>query len=296
MDQISSATKAHEAMRQLIKPSAERVESIQKCLASLTPMLEYVQKNMMAFHLLKFEQPEVTIATRHILDLQIAIQESLAPLILEIQEGMQSHPIRIKEALLVIAGRGWYCDLVDISLSEVAELANQIEAGGGDGADAVLIDYFERRLFKIEEDISTNYQHRSHITRPAFDAHHRGEYTLSIPALLAQADGICKEVIDQSLFRSQDRKPCTALYVSQLASDSCLAALLSPLTEALPISQTESQRSENFDALNRHMVLHGESLDYGTKINSLKAISLLSYVAEILAFDNRSQVNNPQDS
>jgi len=41
----------------------------------------------------------------------------------------------------------------------------------------------------------------------------------------------------------------------------------------------------HWPALYRHAVLHGESVDYGTEINSLKAISLLQYVSGVLARD-----------
>ncbi len=37
---------------------------------------------------------------------------------------------------------------------------------------------------------------------------------------------------------------------------------------------------ENRLPFTRHSVLHGETSDYGTKINSLKAISLLTYISE----------------
>jgi len=60
------------------------------------------------------------------------------------------------------------------------------------------------------------------------------------------------------------------------------AALLSPLAQILPISASQRERQDGTTALNRHMVLHGESLDYGTKANSLKAISLINYVTQIL--------------
>jgi hypothetical protein len=58
-----------------------------------------------------------------------------------------------------------------------------------------------------------------------------------------------------------------------------MAAILSPLAETLPINASENERPRNFNGLNRHMVLHGESLDYGSKVNSLKAISLVNYVS-----------------
>jgi hypothetical protein len=37
---------------------------------------------------------------------------------------------------------------------------------------------------------------------------------------------------------------------------------------------------QNRISFTRHSVLHGEVNDYGTKINSLKAISLLTYISE----------------
>jgi hypothetical protein len=69
-----------------------------------------------------------------------------------------------------------------------------------------------------------------------------------------------------------------------------MAALLSPLAQTLPIGASERQRNEEFIGLNRHMVLHGESLNYGNKINSLKAISLINYVAHVLKVDVHNSI------
>jgi len=71
----------------------------------------------------------------------------------------------------------------------------------------------------------------------------------------------------------------TPPFVEQVASDSYRAALLSPLAQTLPIGASEHERKEGFNELNRHMVLHGESLEYGSKTNSLKAISLVNYAS-----------------
>ncbi len=118
----------------------------------------------------------------------------------------------------------------------------------------------------------------------AFNAHRREKYELSIPVFLAQTDGICKETMDQYLFIKQNSKPCTAIYVKRTISGAFMKAILSPLSRTLPIEMSTHERPENFNELNRHMVLHGESLDYGTKINSLKVISLINYVVSVLAF------------
>lgn len=56
------------------------------------------------------------------------------------------------------------------------------------------------------------------------------------------------------------------------------------LVEEIPLKQQMSKRSSaEVGLLNRHAVMHGESLDFDTKENSLRALSLLNYVA--LALD-----------
>lgn len=149
------------------------------------------------------------------------------------------------------------------------------------------LKYFESRVGEIEESISKRFPSREKLIRAAFKAHRRQEYELSIPVFLAQTDGICKEVVKQYLFTKQNKKPRTAIYVEQIAADTYRAALSSPLAKTLPIGASEHERAEEFNELNRHMVLHGESLDYGNKVNSLKAISLVNYVAHVLTLDNK---------
>ncbi len=80
-----------------------------------------------------------------------------------------------------------------------------------------------------------------------------------------------------------------AIYVKQVAPAGTLeAAFLSPFAETLPISASEDERDDRFSGLNRHMILHGESLDYGTRINSLKAISYINYVTQVLKMDDEN--------
>ena len=62
-----------------------------------------------------------------------------------------------------------------------------------------------------------------------------------------------------------------------------MMSLLSPLTETLPINASEYERQEDFEGLNRHIIMHGESLDYGTEVNGLKAISLINYISQVLS-------------
>ena len=65
-----------------------------------------------------------------------------------------------------------------------------------------------------------------------------------------------------------------------------MSAILEPFKTdvVLPIHANTGQRKSLTieDYLNRHMVLHGEDCDYGSETNSLKAISLINFVASVL--------------
>jgi hypothetical protein len=193
-------------------------------------------------------------------------------------------PTRLQEAVLTLAANGWYFD-VNMPLSALWALEGMLAGGDVVAADEALAEYFEGEVVNIEARLIDLFPHRGALIRSAFDAHRRQEYELSIPVVLAQVDGICKEAIDNYFFIKERRRPGsesrpgTAVYVDAVINDTFKAALLSPLARTFPISASERERDEGFNGLNRHMVMHGESLDYGTKINSLKAISLLNYVA-----------------
>jgi len=197
-------------------------------------------------------------------------------------ESLQKLPSRVQEALLLLGNHGWYLDK-EMSLPDLWELTHTLSEGNIAEAEAWLTEYYEKKLNAMEDSISKRYPAREKFIKASFGAHRREEYELSIPVLLAQADGICKEVTGHYFFRKegrkQDRRPSTAIYVEQITSDTIMKAFLRPLAQTLPIGASERERDVDFDQLNRHMVLHGDDLEYDTKTNSLKAISFINYVA-----------------
>jgi hypothetical protein len=261
---------------------------IQKALrSSLEPFLEEQKKLQKVFEGIKLpnlQLPDFSVYRRQIKEYQKSLNKILSPVFEELQRSLRELPPKIQEALLLLAEHGWYLDF-NMPPPSLWEIKKAISSGEIIQIEEALVDYFESQLEEIEKSITAQFPHRAHIISSAINAHRRGEYCLSIPVLLAQTDGICKEVVDQYLFKKKNKKPETAIYVEQLAADTYMAALLSPLTTNNPISQSEGERKEGFNMLNRHMVLHGESLDYGSKVNGLKAISLINYVSQALKAD-----------
>ena len=221
---------------------------------------------------------------------QNQIDNLVSPALENILDNVRSLPEHLESALITLGNHGWFFDL-DMPLPFLWELESTMNEGDLKAAEVALVEYFRKHLNSIQESIVAKYPHRLRILSPAFNAHNRGEYELSIPVFLAQTDGICFDVINYYLFiRSRkENKPMTSLYVDSLASNFFRRALLSPLSQPLPISLNKKERSEHFSELNRHQVMHGESLDYGTEINSLKSISLLNYITQVLQLDEENE-------
>lgn len=225
---------------------------------------------------------------QRLLEIQNAVV-SLHPAILEAQKAFEELPLKTRETLLLLAQHGWYFDGA-FELPKMWELRRLLSVGNITRAEQLLIMHFKERLTDIEAFLCAKFPFRSHLIHSAFSAHRRGEYILSIPVLLAQADGICQETIHRPLFQ-KDRKTnqaATAVFVQQVTTHALMSALLSPLEDRLSIAKSSFERKATSTELNRHMVLHGEALDYGNETNGCKAISLLNYIGYIFPVEGQT--------
>ena len=192
-------------------------------------------------------------------------------------------PERNRNALQILGEKGWFPHL-DKSLVFLLKI-DHLLIEDPNGVSAWLCDFFRERLNDIEQELVEAYPQRKRPLHDAFEAHREGKYSLSVPVFFAQADGIFleKSVEKKSLFIAKERKEAVEKYASQFSGFN--ADFLQPLKILLPLWKSERQREssfETFTALNRHQVLHGESVDYDTEENSLKIISLLNYLHWIL--------------
>lgn len=273
-----------ELQKSIIKPLLESQAALQKSLEPILAAQEKWTKVADSFAIPNYALPDLGPVATQAEKLRKVLEGIISPAFEELQRSFKDLPPRTQEALIILGKHGWYLDL-EMPFSSLWKLQEALEEGNVQEAENALVEYFEERLNEIEISIAGRFPNRERLIRAAFSAHRRQEYDLSIPVLLSQTDGICKEVVNEYFFIKQNSKPRTALYVEQIAADTYRAALLSPLARSLPIVASENERGADFSELNRHMVLHGESLDYGTKKNGLKAISLINYVAHVLRSD-----------
>jgi hypothetical protein len=214
------------------------------------------------------------------------LKEKLQPLLKaqfqSSRDAFLSHPDNTRKALAMLGQNGWYISL-DMEISATYAVFRQLEEGKLKEVDESMCAFYEERLDAIKKQLIASFPHRSHVLERAFGAHQRGEYELSVPVFLSQADGICLELTDFQLYRRREGQPTTAGFVEQLAADSIIKVLLEPLRIPLPITASSKERKDYPYALNRHEILHGKAVDYGTRTNSYKAISLLHYVYSTLS-------------
>jgi len=195
---------------------------------------------------------------------------------------------RSKQAMQLALDRGWFFGW-HVSLREVLTLVKAIEDLEPGDLDAYMADYFRQCLNAFACALIEKYPDREKPISAAVHAHQElGDdgYLLSIPVFIAQADGICAEWLGIEQPLSKSKGPGASIRAATHAQqviqgDSHSAELLHPLFELHNsdfLKGSKQRGAGTFDALNRHQVMHGETSDYGSEVNSLKAFSFLVFV------------------
>ncbi len=162
--------------------------------------------------------------------------------------------------------------------------------------DHLLIDLFRDDLPSIESELVDLYPNRRRLLSQGFEAHRQGQYCLSILMFLAQADGIAYEKHSKSVFSKKERKTLGSEEKQEQTGDILASFLLLFGEDNLPIWASKNSRDSTFRGFNRHQVMHGESVDYDTEENSLKAVSLLSWLAVVLNYESEGEQGSGADS
>lgn len=203
--------------------------------------------------------------------------ESLASL----QGRMKQVPGEMAELSVQLAKRGWYLSM-DMPFTFLYAVRRALTEKRFQVVDSALMDYFKRQWRRIESVLLDSFPDRAAILKSACRAHRKKNYSLSVPVFLAQADGICSELVGVGFYSRRKGSPRTASAMERFGRSSLALSLLEPLRVAGALNAFEDERHQYPDVLNRHEVLHGKSVDYATSISSFRAFSLLAYVGSTL--------------
>jgi hypothetical protein len=183
----------------------------------------------------------------------------------------------------LIAQHGWFIDL-ESEINFPRKVACQIQNDELETANELLVDYYRERLDQIFNRLIKRHPNRQKILEQVLNAYRNGSHSLLIPSVLTQVDGICFDFTKRKFFIKEKNNKYLPQVTSGLekSAGAFLDLYLSPLQNQIPIMVREQDISQFPCHLNRHEILHGINADYGTEVNSLKVISLLKYVSDLL--------------
>jgi hypothetical protein len=223
----------------------------------------------------------VDIANLFSMDISDADKQMILERVEQVREAHREHMKVAGCAVRELGRHGWYID-PSWPINSLHELKKAVADENWRNNEIYLMEYLENRIDEIEVSVVQAYPKRETVISAAFRAHREGMYELSIPVLLAQSDGIVWDVTKKGLFGKWDREALGRRLTSETdITGKMLFRLL--LDKKFPLWVSQTKRGDKFCGLNRHMVLHGESVDYGTKKNSLRMISFINYVAHLVA-------------
>jgi len=213
--------------------------------------------------------------------IKVKIAADLAKLTDSVRRRKASLPGKFK----TLAMNGWFIYGYRVQSTAIYPIASLFEADRIDEGNQAMCWQFNNILSNIEADLIECFPKRALILKKAFAAHKVGDYELSIPVLLAQADGIARDTIGKSIpkfsiYSEHKSKPAIEAFIDEFANVALLGSdILEVASIKMPLNVSEGDAMLIGEVLNRHQILHGANTDYATLTNSCRAISWLDYVS-----------------
>jgi len=203
-----------------------------------------------------------------------------------IGQKINEHLKKTPESLILLANYGWYLNF-DSRFNLPNKLGQLIREDKIEEVDEFLIEYYNENIDRMFNDLSNHFPERKEIFIQILASHKKKQYYLTIPCVLAQIDGICFDSTTRKFF-IKEKKNKDFRFLPEIAEEfanitsSIADAFSRPIFNQMPISAHES-KLDNFPVqLNRHLIMHGIDKNYGDEKNSLKCISLLFYLSDML--------------
>ncbi len=195
---------------------------------------------------------------------------------------------------------GWYLS-EDIPINYPRLINDLIDKNDYKKLEKLLINYSNSKISEIREKVGKYFPKRLKIINDSLNAHEKNIYTLSIPILFIQAEGICKEIINITPFinvkstkkfiKMQEKinEKLNKLEIDGISVrvDSITKILLKYLLSETDINRSmksiikKKEKNKKYNPLNRDYILHGDDFKYANEKNSCKAISFLNYIIDL---------------
>ena len=214
----------------------------------------------------------------------------------EIVSYFESLPEELQESTESLMQRGWFVCFFDDNFGDFHQKQEHLIGKSTEEQDSFLEQYFIVKLEDIEKIIVESLPARRNQLSQSLLSHKQELYYLSIPTLLIFAESLCRDLANNIDLYGKHKpkspkagKPITADLIEKLSNiDEFEEVLFGPLRKKTNLTKgCRNPRSYEKSLLNRHLIIHGQSDSYGSKSNSLKALSLAYYVFCTLTYLNQ---------
>jgi hypothetical protein len=202
-------------------------------------------------------------------EMQEQLERQFAPVVKAANESSRI----TNEYAQLLSAHGWYIS-ANIKYDSVFQIFLALKNNNKELVEKMISEYYRQNLSGIKAVLLERWPNRKQILLESFKAHDLKMYSASTILFLSQVDGIC----DGNIFRSKKK---LKKYLEQQSSPEIIDSVLMN-ESAIDVDTRKEDKSNFFSDLNRHGVMHGFHLEYGTENNSLKALSMLCFISDFL--------------
>jgi len=213
-------------------------------------------------------------------------QERTAKTLAGAAEGMRKFKKHLPEQLQILAENGWFIQGDCTPLAAIYPVADIFRKGQAAEGNRQMSAHIKENLNGIEETLVNAFPKRAVIVKRAFDAVRAGDYVVSVPLMLMQADGIGREIFAKNTakFSVTSKQPKFRKeienFITRNAKDAIYTGeIYEVILKAIPLTASEGDSTFIPSVLNRNAVLHGLDSEYYTEVNAMRAASWLGYVS-----------------
>lgn len=200
-------------------------------------------------------------------------------------------PDNMRQLLPYLLERGWYLSY-ELPIFMVNKCYDLMSKNKHDEIEDIMCKFSRSRIDNVKKELISFWPHRYGVLNDAFEAHSNGKYTLSIPVMIVQAEGIACEIFSIEQFFSQkagDNIKKNEMYklISvdgqlNIINFSIEASVSNKSIIATKVERDKlRQNSTMLNIYNRHEILHGEAVAYATEGNALRSVMLLDFLISL---------------
>jgi hypothetical protein len=208
---------------------------------------------------------------------------------------------RVFGNIVHICAEGWYVSPNIIERYPLDELAKL-------GAKKNVKDFEKRIVHESDQHIPSLIKNaiklipeRAHIFEELFKIYKGENYHATITLAYSQIDGICVDQWGDSFWKYDNNVHSRSLQLHGQLQETYVG-INSHIADQLGVEENEitmkTRNNTMFDdhdfkrkTYNRHKVMHGNSIHYGTKINAIRALYLLDFICYFVQKSNQANIN-----